>query len=138
MGDDSVLFVVSSKSRINAEEIYSGEASLQLMLGGASDDLLQRGARSHRFQAEVEVCPEPTNQSEGIVIGEREVMLKFSSTLPFEISHVSVGSGSCLILGHLSEESIECLMKMCGVRHQLNQMGMYKVVFQPEHRQFPI
>ena len=118
MGEDPVLFAVSSKSRMDAKDIYSRTASLQFILAGDLDDLLQL--------------------SENISLRGREIMLILSSTLPFDVSHVSGGSGSCLILGHLSQESIECLMKMCGVRHQPNPGGMHKVVLQPEHRQLPI
>lgn len=132
MADDSVLFIATSKAGLDARDVHSCTGSLQFIHGDVSDLMLQQGAQTSPLRT-VEGFPESTNLSENITLNDREVMLLLSSNLPFYISNVRGGSGSCLILGHLSEKSIECLMNLCGLRHQPTKAGMYKVTIQPEY-----
>ncbi|KAB8213072.1 hypothetical protein BDV33DRAFT_185513 [Aspergillus novoparasiticus] len=132
MAEDSVLFVVSSKARIDITDVYSRSGSLQFASAGLSEGLLHRGV-SRSVPTQVEIRPESINILENVSLGVHEVILLLSSSLPLKVSNINGGSGSCLILGHLSEESIGHLFEMCGVRHQPTDVGMYKVVFKPEN-----
>lgn len=132
MADDSVVFVATSKAGLDVRNVYSRAGSLQFIHQNVCELMLQEGARMDLLPT-AEAFPESTNLSEDIFLENHEVMLLLSSKLPLNVSNITGDSGSCLILGHLSEKSIECLMNLCGLRHQPTEAGMYKVILQPEH-----
>ena len=116
LGDESLLFILSSKDLIDARGVHSGKKATQI-LGQMSDEFIQYLMLNYgprlKFNHWHLTFRWSTGVFRDIILREDCLMLILSCEGPITVERVQAGKNSALIMGQMSAQSIQVVIETC-------------------------
>ncbi|CZS99487.1 uncharacterized protein RAG0_07845 [Rhynchosporium agropyri] len=137
LGNDTILFVVTTSHRFDVEDVSNGKRALQFIKPvPANDIILCLATDAHPPEPSFELVSSETGEFRDILLGDRDVMFILTTEAPIQVQKFTAGNESILFIGQLPRLAIERLATQFELKFTSNECGIYSSRFHPDFDTF--